>query len=267
MKRLHFIYHMKLLFSNEVKEHRFSLKCIPHDTDMQKIENIDVSVFPDNITGKDIDSHGNITIFGYTKELHDSFGFDVEGTASTGLKDFESAKELHMVGMYKYQTKITAPGESVLDFSKKHSLESCSSNEEKALLIMQNLNNEFEYRQGCTDMDTKAEEALKGGCGVCQDFAHIMLSLCRLESIPCRYVTGMMIGEGRSHAWVEAWDDNRWIGFDPTNGKVVNDEYIKISNGRDFRDCLVNQGIFTGNVTQSQTISVIVNEEQNLIHD
>ena len=42
--------------------------------------------------------------------------------------------------------------------------------------------------------------------------------------------------------------------------KVVDDEYIKISNGRDFADCLVNQGIFTGNVTQKQEISVVVEE-------
>ena len=48
---------MKLSFSSEVKEHRFSLKCTPHDTDMQETKGISVSVFPDNITGTDIDSH------------------------------------------------------------------------------------------------------------------------------------------------------------------------------------------------------------------
>ena len=114
--------------------------------------------------------------------------------------------------------------------------------------------------QNFTDMKTTAEQALNGGMGVCQDYAHIMLSLCRIERIPCRYVTGMMMGEGSSHAWVEIWDERKWIGFDPTNRKRVNDEYIKISNGRDFADCLVNQGIFTGNVTQEQEIEVIVEE-------
>jgi transglutaminase-like putative cysteine protease len=70
----------------------------------------------------------------------------------------------------------------------------------------------------------------------------------------------MMLGEGCSHAWVEVWNDRKWIGFDPTNRKPVNDEYIKISTGRDSEDCLVNQGIFTGNVTQTQEISVLVEE-------
>ena len=165
-----------------------------------------------------------------------------------------------MLGMYRYQTRITTPGKEILDFAKEIDLDNCLGNKEKAYVIMTALYDKFTYQQGCTDMDTTAEGALEGRCGVCQDYAHIMLSLCRMQSIPCRYVTGMMIGEGRSHAWVEVWDDSKWIGFDPTNNKMVGDEYIKISNGRDFRDCLVNQGMFTGNVNQVQEVSVIVNE-------
>lgn len=260
MKRLYFEYHMKLSFSSEVKEHRFSLKCTPHDTDMQKVGRISVSVFPDNITGTDTDSHGNITIFGYTKGTHTCFGFDVCGEVETGLNEYENAKDLHMVGMFRYQTRITTPGKEIQEFARKIDLENIKGSKEKAFEIMTFLHNNFTYQQGCTEMETTAEEALTLGCGVCQDYSHIMLSLCRMQSIPCRYVTGMMIGEGRSHAWVEVWDDKKWIGFDPTNNKMVGDEYIKISNGRDFRDCLVNQGIFTGNVQQTQEISVIVNE-------
>ena len=251
---------MKLSFSSEVKEHRFSLKCTPHDTDMQETSGISVSVFPDNITGTDTDSHGNITIFGYTKETHTSFGFDVTGFVNTGLQDHENAKDLHMVGMYRYQTRITTPGKEIQDLAQKLNLGSITGNKEKAYVIMTSLYDVFKYQQGCTDMETTAETALEGGCGVCQDYSHIMLSLCRMQSIPCRYVTGMMIGEGRSHAWVEVWDDKKWYGFDPTNNKIVGDEYIKISNGRDFRDCLINQGMFTGNVEQTQDVSVIVNE-------
>jgi transglutaminase-like putative cysteine protease len=81
-----------------------------------------------------------------------------------------------------------------------------------------------------------------------------------METSPCRYVAGMMMGEGSSHAWVEVWDEEKWIGYDPTNKRLVDDDYIKISNGRDSADCLVNQGIFTGNVAQTQEISVIVEE-------
>lgn len=264
MKRLKFGYHMKLTFSGAVNNHRFSLKCIPHDTDMQRIEGMSVSVYPDHITSENTDSYGNITLFGYTNEYHNSFGFDVTGVATTGLLEYENAKELHRVGMYRYQTYVTRPGISIYDFYKGLELSEFLTAKEKALHIMERLSGSFQYVQGSTCMETTAEEAFAGGTGVCQDYAHIMLSLCRMEKIPCRYVTGMMMGEGSSHAWVEVWDDCKWIGFDPTNQKLVDDEYIKISNGRDYADCLVNQGIFTGNVTQKQEISVIVEEMREL---
>ena len=260
MKRLKFGYFMKLSFSGAVNDHRFTLKCIPHDTDMQRIEKISVSVYPDHITSENVDSHGNITLFGYTNEYHNSFGFDVNGIAVTGLSDYEKANELHRVGMYRYQTGITAPGSCISNFSEKLKLYEIKDVIDKADFIMENVYDSFTYSPNCTCMETTAEQAFSQRMGVCQDYAHIMLSLCRIEKIPCRYVTGMMMGEGCSHAWVEVWDEKKWIGFDPTNMKKVDDEYIKISNGRDFADCLVNQGIFTGNVSQKQTINVVVEE-------
>lgn len=260
MKKLKFGYHMKLSFSGAVNNHRFSLKCIPHDTDMQQIKELSVSVYPDHITSENTDSYGNITLFGYTNEYHNSFGFDVTGIATTGLADSEKSQELHKVGMYRYHTPITRPGDNICYFYSGLQLSELKSTREKALRIMEELYSSFQYGQGYTCMETTAEQALSGGQGVCQDYAHIMLSLCRMETIPCRYVAGMMMGEGSSHAWVEVWDEEKWIGYDPTNKRLVDDDYIKISNGRDSADCLVNQGIFTGNVTQTQEISVIVEE-------
>ncbi len=263
MKRLQFQYHMKLSFSDKVCNHRFSLKCVPRNTDMQRIEECKLTVYPDHINSEDYDSHGNITLFGYTDECHKSFGFDMKGLAVTGLSKYERAKELHKVGMYRYQTKITKPGVEVKRFHDLLNISALGNADSVSFNIMEKVFERLTYKQGLTVMDTTAEEAITEGVGVCQDYAHVMLSLCRMEKIPCRYVTGMLMGEGSSHAWVEVWDDNKWIGFDPTNNKRVDDEYIKISNGRDYGDCLVNQGIFTGNVTQTQEISVLVNEELN----
>ena len=97
--------------------------------------------------------------------------------------------------------------------------------------------------------------------GVCQDYAHILIALLRMMRIPARYVVGMMIGEGFSHAWVEMEADGRWYGLDPTNDVLVGENYIKISHGRDYNDCIVNKGVFTGMASQKQDISVIVCEQ------
>ena len=135
---------MKLTFSDAVRDHRFSLKCMPHDTDMQRIENMSVSVYPDHITSEDTDSHGNITLFGYTNEYHRSFGFDVKGIALAGISDFENARDLHQVGMYRYQTKITAPGSAIREFYDSLKLSEYENTKEKALHIMESLNDSFQ---------------------------------------------------------------------------------------------------------------------------
>ena len=59
------------------------------------------------------------------------------------------------------------------------------------------------YEYGHTGVDTTAAEALAGGVGVCQDQAHVMLAMCRSVGVRARYVSGHLIGQGGTHAWVE----------------------------------------------------------------
>ena len=69
-----------------------------------------------------------------------------------------------------------------------------------------------------------------------------------------------MEGEGASHAWVEIYENGCWYAVDPTNNLIVDDAHIKISHGRDYKDCLINQGVFTGSAGQNQEIHVLVQE-------
>ncbi|MCD7954522.1 MAG: transglutaminase family protein [Lachnospiraceae bacterium] len=135
---------------------------------------------------------------------------------------------------------------------------------ELAVTMMHTLYENFSYVKGVTNVHTTAEEAMALGKGVCQDYAHILLSLCRIHRIPCRYVVGMLIGEGLSHAWVEVCDGSRWYAIDPTNNLIVDDQHIKISSGRDYHDCIVSQGVFVGRTKQTQTVAVRVKEAMGL---
>lgn len=103
-----------------------------------------------------------------------------------------------------------------------------------------------------------AETAFARREGVCQDYSHVMLSLLRMEGIPARYVTGMMVGEGASHAWVEAQCCGYWYGFDPTNDLLVDDSYIRAACGRDSADCDIIRGTFYGSACQMQQERVLV---------
>ena len=81
-----------------------------------------------------------------------------------------------------------------------------------------------------------------------------------MAGIPARYVVGMMIGEGYTHAWVEIYTGEGWYGLDPTNNLHIDDYYIKIAHGRDYADCIVDRGIFNGFTNQQQEIVVSVEE-------
>lgn len=102
----------------------------------------------------------------------------------------------------------------------------------------------------------------EGVCPVKNIYSHILIAFCHLAQIPARYVVGMLEGEGASHAWVEIYDGGFWYALDPTNNLIVSDSHIKISHGRDYKDCLINQGVFTGNTEQRQEISVHVHEKE-----
>jgi transglutaminase-like putative cysteine protease len=109
----------------------------------------------------------------------------------------------------------------------------------------------MQYRANVTSVRTTASEALQTGAGLCQDYTHIALALCRASGLSARYVSGHMLGEGGSHAWLEvAIPDGqgklRAVGFDPTNARKPNLGYVTVAVGRDYRDVPPTSGRFTG---------------------
>lgn len=261
MKELHFLYKMKLSFNPPVEKHRFTLKCVPCSSNRQKIKDLMVDVFPKEFLSTYEDSFGNYCIYGSSEGMHDHLSVRVEGKAQTGLASTEPAGWEHCLGMYKYQSYYTKPGPAILEFAEQITFGPDVSAYDKALIYMQKLYENFSYMQGVTGIDTTAEQAMAQGAGVCQDYAHILISLCRIEHIPARYVVGMLMGEGLSHAWVEICCNGDWIALDPTNNLVVDDQHIRISAGRDYNDCTINQGVFVGNTMQMQEAIVLVKEE------
>jgi transglutaminase-like putative cysteine protease len=98
------------------------------------------------------------------------------------------------------------------------------------------------YEFGATDIGTTAADAIALGRGVCQDFAHVMVALCRLAGMPARYVSGHLLGEGGSHAWVEVLLPARRGGgsvayaLDPTHGDRTSTRHLTVAVGRDYTD-------------------------------
>jgi len=107
------------------------------------------------------------------------------------------------------------------------------------------------YQHGVTGVRTTASEALALGSGVCQDYAHVMLAMARACGLPSRYVSGHLLGEGGSHAWVEVvLPTNDGTGdaiastFDPTHAGRGGLNYVTIAVGSDYSDVAPTSGSY-----------------------
>lgn len=298
MKTLRFCYFMELRFSEPVREHRFTLRCFPESGRRQTIEDLCVQIVPQESLSQGRDSCGNVYVYGYAAKPHRHFSVEVSGTAHTGLAPDEEAGASHQAARFKYQTDLTRPGPALSAFwleetrigrkleqmRVERNLEQTQigrkleqtwtganldwtgtgTNLERAAAWMDTLFGRFRYAAGTTGVRTTAEQAMAQGMGVCQDYAHILLSLCRMDGIPCRYVAGLLPGEGESHAWTEIYQEGRWIALDPTHNRLAGEGYIRFCAGRDSADCSINRGVFLGQARQFQTVRVWAGEEETI---
>jgi transglutaminase-like putative cysteine protease len=127
----------------------------------------------------------------------------------------------------------------------------------------------FDYDRETTKADSPIDHALEAGSGVCQDFTHIMLAICRDWGVPARYVSGYLYtdrehGSDRSdpdatHAWVEVFLPSlRWVGFDPTNNTMAGERHVCVAVGRDYADVPPSRGVFKGEAESQLAVGVSV---------
>jgi len=126
------------------------------------------------------------------------------------------------------------------------------------------------YSSGVTSVLTTAGEAYAQAAGVCQDYAHVMVSLARACGLAARYVSGHLIGEGGTHAWVEVLAPAAEPGaavvwaFDPTHHRRTNLDYVFVAAGRDFADVTPTSGRFVapymGEFTTDRSVDLIAIE-------
>ena len=260
MKNLHFVYEMQIEYSVEVARCNFTIKCIPQNTRRQQVTSREPELFPETPYLWGTDGLCNTQIYGVNESPHRLFRFRIEGDATTGLSDYEEDENEDLSMVFAHPHGLNVPGEKIREYYCSLKLPEELPPLERAVELMHRLHEDFSYRPCVTDVDTSAEEAFVLGRGVCQDYAHMFIALLHLAGIPARYVTGLILGEGASHAWVEILMDGKWYGLDPTNDVRVTDDHIKIGVGRDSKDCLINRGIMHGGGCHTMKIFASVTE-------
>ena len=154
---------------------------------------------------------------------------------------------------------------------------------EAALELMHRLKNDITYEIGATTVTTTPPMSFALRRGVCQDFAHIMISGLRGIGLPAAYVSGYLRTLPRSdptrlqgadamHAWVLVWcgapqptqprkagsEGWGWVGFDPTNAVIASDQHVVLAIGRDYTDVAPMDGVILGSGGQRMEVSVNV---------
>jgi transglutaminase-like putative cysteine protease len=143
--------------------------------------------------------------------------------------------------------------------------------------LMGRMRRDFTYDAEATDVSTAPLKAFEARRGVCQDFAHIMICGLRGLGLPARYVSGFLRtypppgrprldGADATHAWVCLWcgDDTGWIGLDPTNDVLAQDDHIVLASGRDYADVAPIDGIILAPGKQTLEVEVDVIPESDL---
>jgi len=136
-----------------------------------------------------------------------------------------------------------------------------------AQAVMGFIHQDFAYLPDSTHVHTHMRDVLRDKRGVCQDFAHVMLGICRSLRIPSRYVSGYLYngpadqlrGAQASHAWVEVYlPEQGWHGLDPTNDCQPDERYVRIAVGRDYADVTPIKGTYRGTGERKMTVDVQV---------
>ncbi|HEY9313515.1 transglutaminase family protein [Williamsia sp.] len=159
----------------------------------------------------------------------------------------------------RYASEIFTPGAPLLDVVRE---------------LTSRIFRDFTYRSGSTAISTKVDTVMERREGVCQDFARVAIACLRSQGLAARYVSGYLatdpppgreriFGADASHAWAAVWlPGDRWIAFDPTNDKLVDERHVTVAWGRDYDDVPPLRGvIYTESRKSKIDVSVDVSPE------
>jgi transglutaminase-like putative cysteine protease len=246
--------HIRYDYSKPVTDLRQRLMVVPpprHGRQQRVDWSVDVRGASAKIVRTGRESFGNLRIEIAVPVVPSWVEFHVRSTVA--FCDEESAATVRFDERYLRPTSLTSPNEAIARLGA-----GCDRAPE---LICERVHRALTYEWGVTGVETTAADAMSAGRGVCQDYAHVMVAACRSVGVAARYVSGHLLGEGGSHAWVEVLHAHpehadRWgvQAWDPTHCRRTDDSYITIATGRDYRDVAPMSGTFDGDGRGSLTV-------------
>lgn len=285
----------------EIAQHMTHLK--PTNTGTQAIMQTELSIDPRPARQEEhIDNYGNTCTYFSLEARHRSLVISARSQIETRRSQsihFEASKTpaWELVREYfRYHSGTHWDPASEFLFSSKYIIPSPEFAEfaranftanrpilEAAIDLMRRIYSEFHYVSKSTDVNTPAIEALKKREGVCQDFAHILISTLRSIGLPAKYISGYiltnpppgqarLIGGDASHAWASVYipsidaqgnlGTGSWCDLDPTNNRwgfdSPGEDYVHLAYGRDYGDVSPIRGVIHGGADHVLDVAVTV---------
>ena len=255
VKRIRYFCYQRFLYQYPGPVHNLRQNLVVVPTDHygdQRLHSYRLSVSPYPAAHQhSIDCFGNRVFKLEVAWLDRSIAFEVRKTVERVAGPHTSIQiSAGQAGHFLRPTRLTASDDRIAAVARELAEKSRNSYE-LAEHISDWVAGVMSYGAGATGVTTTAAQALAIGQGLCQDYAHVMIAICRAAGLPARYVSGHMLGEGGSHAWVEVLIPSKHNGhlhafaFDPTNRRRPNLGYTTVAIGRDYCDVSPTSGTYT----------------------
>jgi transglutaminase-like putative cysteine protease len=192
---------------------------------------------------------------------------DAEAAGSLAALDDAAVRDKQ--AEWLHPSPLASGGEPLSTFSQ-HVRQVVAPSSVLALVrgVSREVRGRFTYVTGTSYVSSTVDDLLERGTGVCQDFAHLMISTLRDLGVPARYVSGYFYAgfgdpepdtplEVESHAWVEAYVPGLgWVAYDPTNDCPADERHVTVAVGRDYSDVAPVRGTLLGGNGQSLAVAV-----------
>lgn len=272
-------------YSQPVHESVMELRMQPRSEGVQSLRNFQIATNPRAQLYAYTDYLGNAVYHFNVLRAHEELRIDVQAVVEMSPKP-PPPDAADMLEWQRYNalnlsddhydliepSKFAVDSRALREFAAAHNLTKPEGDPLTALRsLSKTVHDAFDYEIGVTQVHSPIEHALSAKRGVCQDFAHIMISGLRGIGLPAAYVSGYLRSAPRKdtsrlqgseamHAWVLLWcgADAGWIGLDPTNAVLAQEEHVMLAVGRDYTDVAPVDGVILGSGGQRMEVSVSV---------
>lgn len=287
--RLGISYRMHFRYSEPVTECQNEVRVRPRDDDHQRVLSYRLTSQPQLQVLSVVDYWGTVVEHLGIRTPHNELELLAEAAVETAkrpgpseapavaaLDDVDFRLE-HLEFLEPSQHVDWHPGDAVSQRAAG-AVATAASVPEMVAAVVDDVRGALSYEQGATDIGVSLAELLKGGAGVCQDFAHLALGMLRSAGVPARYVSGYLFASDetsanpesetaevvtvQTHAWIEvALPGSGWWALDPTNGGPVGERHVVIGCGRDYGDVPPVRGAFMGSGTAEVDAEVLIGRQ------